>query len=131
VVKHRKRMEIVADVLRATGRGARKTRIMYNANLSSRVFKKYLEESVNIGFLSFNDAFYQVTESGELFLKKYVDFSNRYSKVGKELQSVALEGAALERMCTSNLELERTPHKTASHAPPEMPLGRSTETSSL
>jgi predicted transcriptional regulator len=126
MVKHRKRMEIVADVLRATGRGARKTRIMYTANLSYRVLKKYLEESVSIGFLSFNNGFYQVTENGELFLKKYADFSNRYSNVGKELHSMAVEEAALERMCKPSPEMERTPHKTVSPVPPQMLLGRST-----
>lgn len=90
MVKYRKRIEIVADILRATGRGARKTRIMYTTNLGHRVLQKYLEESINVGLISLNDGFYQVTKRGELFLKKYFDFSNRYSHVWKELDSVAL-----------------------------------------
>jgi predicted transcriptional regulator len=119
-------MEIVADILRATGRGARKTKIMYAANLSFKVFQKYLQDSINIGFINSNDGFYQVTENGELFLKRYIDFSNRYSKIGKELHSVTLEGTVLERMCRSSLELERTPRKTVSSESPEMLPSRST-----
>jgi predicted transcriptional regulator len=109
VAKHRTRLEILADVLRATGSGARKTRIMYAANLSYKALKKYLEETVNIGFNSLSNGFYEVTESGELFLKKYVDFSDRYSKMGEVLQSMTVEKSVLERMCQV-----QTPRKTVS-----------------
>jgi predicted transcriptional regulator len=101
VVRHRDRVEIVADLLKATGRGARKTRIMYGANLSYRLLKKYLEESVDKGFVRVNDGNYEVTRTGEEFLKRYVEVSSRYSKIGKELRNVRLERAVLERMCRS------------------------------
>ena len=86
-------------MLRAAGKGTRKTRIMGVANLSYRLFEKYLRDTVQVGFLRMNDDGYEVTEKGQDFLEKYISFSNRYSKVESELQSVLSEGEALKKMC--------------------------------
>ena len=97
--KYRDGLGIVADILHAAGSGAKKTRIMGVANLSYRLFEKYLGETVQVGFLRMNDVGYEVTEKGQAFIEKYNDFYSRYSKLENELQSVMSEREVLKRMC--------------------------------
>jgi predicted transcriptional regulator len=99
MVKYRDGLGIVADILRAAGSGAKKTRIMGVANLSYRLFEKYLGDTVQIGFLRMSDGGFEVTEKGLDFLEKYVSFSGRYSELESELRSVLSEREALRRMC--------------------------------
>jgi len=98
-VKYRGRLEIIVDILNVASSGAKKTRIMYFANLSYRLLEKYLEETLKLGFIFFNDYRYEVTEKGRTFLEKYNDFSSRYSKIDTELQRVLFEREALEKLC--------------------------------
>ena len=106
MAKHRDRIGVIADVLKAAGEGARKTRIMRTANLSYGLLRKYLDEAVAIGYLTFSGEGYGVTEDGNDFLKKYSEYSSRCSNVGKELESMRLEKEELTRMCTSDGTLE-------------------------
>ncbi|MGA2767916.1 MAG: winged helix-turn-helix domain-containing protein [Candidatus Bathyarchaeia archaeon] len=99
MAKHRDRIGIIADVLKAAGKGARKTRIMCTANLGFGLLKKYLDEAVALGYLTLSQEEYGVTEDGDVFLKKYVAYVNRYSGVVRELQSLRLEKEELTRMC--------------------------------
>jgi len=99
MVKYRDRLNIIADILGVAAAGARKTRIMYFANLSHGLLEKYLDEIVGIGFLRFGSNGYGVTEKGQAFLEKYATFSRKCSKAEKEFQSVSLEREALKRMC--------------------------------
>ena len=92
-------MEIIADILKAADKGAKKTRIMYVANLSYKLLEKYLKETIRIGFIRFNNDGYELTEKGRLFLERYDNFSVRYSRIKKELQSVLFEKEVLEQMC--------------------------------
>ena len=100
MAKHRDRIGIIGDVLKAAGNGARKTRTMRTANLSYGLLRKYLDEAVAIGYLTSSGEGYGVTEDGSAFLKKYSEYSNRYSRVGKELESMRLKKEELTRMCT-------------------------------
>ena len=99
MVKYRRRLEIIADILNAANNSVKKTRIMYVANLSYRLLEKYLEETINIGFMRFNNDGYEVTEKGRLFLERYSQFSSKYSKLAKELENLRFEREVLERMC--------------------------------
>jgi len=99
MAKHRDRIGMIADVLKAAGEGARKTRIMRTANLSYGLLRKYLDDAVAIGYLTFSGEGYGVTEDGSAFLKKYSEYLSRYSRVGKELESMRLEKEELTRMC--------------------------------
>jgi predicted transcriptional regulator len=101
MVKYRRRLDIIADILSAAIRGAKKTRIMYVANLSYRLLEKYLEETVNIGFIRLNNNGYEVTEKGRIFLEKYSQFSSRYSVLERQLDDMKFEREVLERMCES------------------------------
>ena len=52
---YRRKLDIIADMLlvAGSGSGAKKTHIMYQANLSHRLLIKYLEEVVRAYLLSF------------------------------------------------------------------------------
>lgn len=99
MTKYRNRVDIIADVLKVAIEGAKKTRIMYFANLSYKLLEKYLAETSNIGFLRFDNGGYEVTEMGRAFLQRYNIFSSKYSGVEKTLQSMAFEREVLEKMC--------------------------------
>ena len=88
------------DILNVARERARKTKIMYIANLSYKLLEKYLKEAVRLGFICFSNDSYEVTEKGRTFLEKYRDFSSRFSKVGAEFQRMQFEREALERLCT-------------------------------
>jgi predicted transcriptional regulator len=99
MMKYRRRLEIIADTLYAAEKGAKKTRIMYIANLSYKLLEKYLGETIEIGLMHFNNDGYAVTEKGYAFLEKYSQFSSKYAKLSKELEAMKFERAVLERMC--------------------------------
>jgi predicted transcriptional regulator len=99
MAKYRDGLGIIADILHAAGSGAKKTRIMGVANLSYRLFEKYLGDTVQIGFLRMSDGGFEVTKKGQNFLEKYVSFSTRYSKLESELRNVLSEREVLTRMC--------------------------------
>jgi predicted transcriptional regulator len=99
MTKYRDGLGIIADILNAAGKGAKKTRIMGVANLSYRLFEKYLREIVQVDFLRLNNDGYEVTEKGQTFLEKYNDFSSRYSRLQNELQSAMYEREVLKKTC--------------------------------
>jgi predicted transcriptional regulator len=99
MAKYRDGLGIIADILHAAGSGNKKTRIMGVANLSYRLFEKYLEDTVQTGFLRMSDGGFEVTEKGQDFLEKYLSFSSRYSKLESELKGALSEREALRRMC--------------------------------
>jgi predicted transcriptional regulator len=97
--RYRRRLEIIRDILNAVGDGAKKTRIMYIANLSYKLLGKYLNKTVEAGLISSNNDFYEVTEKGQVFLERFDDFSSRYSKLERRLEEISFEREVLERMC--------------------------------
>jgi predicted transcriptional regulator len=97
--KYRDELRIIADILHAAGSGAKKTRIMYIANLSYELLEKYLWATVQSGFLRVNDVGYEVTDRGKAFLEKYVEFSSRCSQVERDRQSILFEREVLRKMC--------------------------------
>jgi predicted transcriptional regulator len=96
---YRDRLEIIADILAVAEGGAKKTRIMYIANLSYNLLKKYLPETIQMGFIRQRNDIYELTERGKAFLDKYKDFSRKYSKIKQELQRVMFERGILKQMC--------------------------------
>ena len=99
MVRYRRGLEIIADILDAVGDGAKKTRIMYIANLSYRLLGKYLTKTIDAGLVANDNNHYEVTEKGRVFLERFKDFSSRYSRINKELEEISFERAVLERMC--------------------------------
>jgi predicted transcriptional regulator len=99
MTKYRSKLEIVADILDAVGDGAKKTRIMYIANLSYKLLGKYLTKTIEAGLVSSDDNNYEVTEKGRVFLERFKTFSGRYSRINKEFEKVSFEREVLEKMC--------------------------------
>ncbi len=100
MVRYRGRVEIIADILNVASTRAKKTRIMYFANLSYALLEKYLPEVLKLEFISYDNECYEVTEKGRAFLEKYSSFSSKYSKFEGELQRMLFEREALEKLCT-------------------------------
>jgi len=105
-VKYRRKLEIIADILKAVGKGAKKTRIMYVANLSYKLLGKYLDVTLRAGLVRFNNNSYEVTEKGQAFLERFDHFSSRYSRLKRELEDITFEREVLERMCELPKEVD-------------------------
>ncbi len=64
--------DICADILSVAVNGAKKTHIVYKANLNFRIVKGYIKTLVSGGFLTpEDDERYYSTEKGVEFLKRY------------------------------------------------------------
>jgi len=98
-MQYRRRYDILADVVKAAGPGAKKTRIMFLANLSYALLKRYLEEAVSLGFLRDSADEFLVTQKGEEFLAKYSVFRSASSRVRTDVENLRLEAELLEQMC--------------------------------
>ena len=105
--KYRSRLEIIADVLYVVNDndGARKTRIMYQANLSYKLLTQYLNDVVEGGLVTFatNDC-YMLTQKGKKFLTKFGEYCKSREKVEVQLNHVEDQRVMLEKMC-SNAEV--------------------------
>jgi predicted transcriptional regulator len=99
MTRYRNSLQIIADVLNAVGDGAKKTRIMYIANLSYKLLGKYLDKTADAGLINQNNDLYKVTEKGQVFLERFDDFSSRFSKLERQLEEMSFEKEVLERMC--------------------------------
>jgi len=100
LVKYRRRFQIIADIISAAEQGAKKTRIMYFANLSYKLLTKYLQDTVRVGFIQEDGGGYRATDKGRIFLEKYGEFSSKYSKLASDFEGLKFEMEVLERMCS-------------------------------
>ena len=89
--KNRDRLSIVAAILEAANTGARKTRIMFAANLSFNLLEKYLVIALKSEFIHVEDYKYSLTEHGREFLKLYKHFEDRYLRAHTLLESLSSE----------------------------------------
>ena len=65
-------LDIYADILRAARNGAKKTHIVYKANLNFNIVKKYLKRLIDNGLLQDSDGGYYITTwKGIHFLEQY------------------------------------------------------------
>lgn len=87
--------------MRVAGSGARKTKIMYFANLSFLLLNRYLQDALRLGFLRLNGEKYSATKKGKAFLERYNLFSSRFSSVKADLTVLESEAQVLDEMCRS------------------------------
>ena len=100
MVKYRRRFEIIADIISAAEKGAKKTRIMYFANLSYKLLFQYLVEVTEAGLISFEkEDRYVLTVKGKAFLNKHEEYSKRCRSLEEHLNHVNNEKTVLEKMC--------------------------------
>jgi predicted transcriptional regulator len=100
--KYRSRLEIIADILCVVNdnKGARKTRIMYQANLSYKLLTQYLNGVVEAGLVTFRTKnSYTLTQKGKEFLAKFGEYSKSCEKVEVQLNHVEDQRVMLEKMC--------------------------------
>ncbi len=98
---YRDRYDIIADILGVVSREAKKTQIMYQANLSYRVLQRYLNEIVEAALIEYedNNQHYLLTFKGQQYLDAYKDYS-RYSKtMEKRLNDFTTKRKTLETLC--------------------------------
>lgn len=77
-------MQIAAEIIEIAKEGSRKTRIMYQGNLSFELLRRYLDFLTKSGLLKVQergeDRMYVATEKGRRFLEEFRDLQ-RYSEM--------------------------------------------------
>lgn len=73
MTSRRSNLEIVAEILRIARKGARKTRIVYHANLNFKMLGEYLDKMEEAGLVSSWDENGQIktTEKGREYLEHF------------------------------------------------------------
>lgn len=97
-------------MLRVVSPGAKKTQIMYQANLSYKLLIKYLVEIKKAYLVRFerSEKCYVLTNKGKKFLEKYKEYSRRNKYVEKTIRNIRAERQILERLCTNRRAKHRT-----------------------
>jgi predicted transcriptional regulator len=100
---YRDRLDIIADILEVANRNAKKTQIMYQANLSYKVLQKYLSEMSQAMLLEFQELkqSYFVTPKGEEFLQTYREYSKNSKSIEKRQSIVNGKRKALDELCST------------------------------
>ena len=97
---YRGKLDIIADILRVARENAKKTHIMYQANLSYKVLQRYLAKLIAASLICFEDEkrCYMLTNKGQKFLDAY----KRYHKTNRRIES-RLNEAQAKREVLKNL----------------------------
>ena len=74
----RNNLDICADILRVSRGGAKKTHLVYKANLNFNIVKKYISGLTESGLLEKNGERFYVTEEGKLFIDRYNKLSSPF-----------------------------------------------------
>jgi predicted transcriptional regulator len=69
--ERRNNLDIMAEILEVARCGAKKTWIVYKANLNFRIVKDYLDDLIESGFLETDGTLYHTTEAGLQWLREY------------------------------------------------------------
>jgi predicted transcriptional regulator len=92
--QYRSRIRIAADILEIVKDGSRKTRIMYQGNLSFDLVQKYLNMLASFGLVEAREGSektYIATEKGRRFLEDFHELE-KHSEIVEEKRKV-LEGS--------------------------------------
>ena len=96
MTKYRDRLDIIADILEVVRDGARKTRIMYMANLSYTLLTRYLTDVIDMDLVRIDDGkTYELTDKGSNFLRKFNSYRKRQVKIEEQLSEIKDEEATL------------------------------------
>jgi predicted transcriptional regulator len=71
----RNNLEIVAEILKIARNGAKKTRIVYGANMNFRMLEEYLEKLEKAGLITNSEGKYgliKTTEKGVEYLQRFI-----------------------------------------------------------
>ena len=67
----RNNLDICADILKVSRGGARKTHLVYRANLNFKIVKRYLADLMDSEFLESDGDMFYLTEKGSQFIERY------------------------------------------------------------
>lgn len=70
-MSRRNNLDICADILQIARRGAKKTEIVYGANLNFKVVEGYLRNLISEGLIQKLDRFFTTTPKGNQFVEQY------------------------------------------------------------
>jgi len=103
--KYRSKLQIIADILLVASKGAKKTWIMYQANLSYALLNRYLAEVMDAGLVSFvgSGDCYKITRKGEEFLDKFSEYFERRRQLEDQINDMNSEEMDLEKMIDSKI----------------------------
>jgi len=79
MTRRRSHIEISADILRIAKAGARKTRIVYGANLNFKLLNEYLDKLERAGLIARElgkTEIIRTTEKGRKYLQQYESLKN-------------------------------------------------------
>ena len=98
---YRNKLDIIADMLHVTSNGAKKTQIMYRANLNYGLLTKRLDEVKKACLISFErkGRCYMLTSKGKQFLELYKQYAMSAKHVEKHINDVNVKKKMLESMC--------------------------------
>jgi len=74
----RNNLDICADILRVSRGGAKKTHLVYKANLNFNIVKRYINGLTESGLLEKSGERFYVTEEGKLFIDRYDKLSSPF-----------------------------------------------------
>jgi predicted transcriptional regulator len=104
---YRDRLQIIADILFIASKRAKKTHIMYQANLSYRLLCRYLGEVTDAGLVSFESGdCYVLTAKGKEFLNRHEEYSKRCKSLEEHLNHVNNDKIVLEKMCSNTIRVK-------------------------
>jgi predicted transcriptional regulator len=75
-------IDICADILKIARVGAKKTHLVYKANLNFEIVKKYLNRLFENNLISSENGHFITTEEGVKFLDSYQTFTSMYLRGG-------------------------------------------------
>jgi len=73
-------LDICADILNIAQNGAKKTQLVYKANLNFAIVKKYIKRLGDTELLTSENGYFMTTEKGMRFLQDYREFVVSFSK---------------------------------------------------
>lgn len=101
MVNYRDRLDIIADILNVVSQEAKKTQIMYQANLSYKVLQRYLTEIIEASLVSFktDSQHYLLTAKGRQYLDAYKEYIKSSKNMEKHLNDFSSKRKVLESLC--------------------------------
>jgi predicted transcriptional regulator len=97
---YRSRYDIIANILHAASGKPKKTQIMYQANLSFKVLKRYLGEVIEASLVLFDNSSqrYMLTLKGAQYLDVYKEYFYSNRNMEKYLSVFLLKKKKLEQL---------------------------------
>ena len=75
----RNNLDICADILRVSKGGAKKTHLVYQANLNFKIVKRYISELMEKELLEREGDRYYLTSKGSEFIERYDELVTPFS----------------------------------------------------